>query len=255
MAPTLALRRATGLALAIGAAGGTRLRTALVGVLAAILDEGLRPAGGGRPAARPSGGRRRQRRAGRRRGRRSRGSRRRGDRCGAGPALHHYFGGVSVDRTIGAAPIRGGAARALGRATPTGSSRRTALGSPGSDGAAVGRLRVHAPHRGTQTSRARQACCDVGSRVDPPRDRPAARAGVGAARLPRRRGRSASTSSASLSNAARRAAAATARPRAAGRRGRPRSRAGTPRCAARRRRSAGSSRSRPPPGGRAAEPA
>jgi gamma-glutamyltranspeptidase/glutathione hydrolase len=42
MAPSLALDR-DGLALAIGAAGGTRLRTALVGVAAAILDEGLDP--------------------------------------------------------------------------------------------------------------------------------------------------------------------------------------------------------------------
>ena len=43
MAPSLAFDR-DGLALAIGSAGGTRLRTALVGVAAAILDEGLAPA-------------------------------------------------------------------------------------------------------------------------------------------------------------------------------------------------------------------
>jgi gamma-glutamyltranspeptidase / glutathione hydrolase len=42
MAPSLALDR-DGLVLAIGAAGGTRLRTALVGVAAAILDEGVDP--------------------------------------------------------------------------------------------------------------------------------------------------------------------------------------------------------------------
>jgi gamma-glutamyltranspeptidase/glutathione hydrolase len=42
MAPSLALDR-EGLALAIGAAGGTRLRTALVGVAAGILDERLEP--------------------------------------------------------------------------------------------------------------------------------------------------------------------------------------------------------------------
>jgi gamma-glutamyltranspeptidase / glutathione hydrolase len=42
MAPSLAVD-ADGLALAVGAAGGTRLRTALVGVAAAILDEGLEP--------------------------------------------------------------------------------------------------------------------------------------------------------------------------------------------------------------------
>ena len=40
MAPSVAVDR-DGLALAIGAAGGTRLRTALVGVAAAVLDEGL----------------------------------------------------------------------------------------------------------------------------------------------------------------------------------------------------------------------
>lgn len=42
MAPSLALD-GEGVALAIGAAGGTRLRTALVGVAAGILDEGLDP--------------------------------------------------------------------------------------------------------------------------------------------------------------------------------------------------------------------
>ena len=49
MAPSLALD-GDGLALAIGSAGGTRLRTALVGVAAGILDEGLEPiAAVGRP--------------------------------------------------------------------------------------------------------------------------------------------------------------------------------------------------------------
>src|SRR5205823_1559541 len=43
MAPTLAVDR-EGLSLAGGAAGGTRLRTALLGVIAGILDEGLPPA-------------------------------------------------------------------------------------------------------------------------------------------------------------------------------------------------------------------
>ena len=42
MAPTLVFDDA-GLELALGAAGGTRLRTALVGVLAAVLEEGLEP--------------------------------------------------------------------------------------------------------------------------------------------------------------------------------------------------------------------
>jgi gamma-glutamyltranspeptidase/glutathione hydrolase len=40
MAPTLGLDR-DGLSLAAGAAGGTRLKTALLGVVAGILDEGL----------------------------------------------------------------------------------------------------------------------------------------------------------------------------------------------------------------------
>src|SRR5207237_3132434 len=40
MAPTLVLDR-DGIGLAAGAAGGTRLRTALLGVIAGILDEGL----------------------------------------------------------------------------------------------------------------------------------------------------------------------------------------------------------------------
>jgi gamma-glutamyltranspeptidase / glutathione hydrolase len=43
MAPTLVLDD-DGLSLAAGAAGGTRLRTALLGVIAAVLDEGLSPA-------------------------------------------------------------------------------------------------------------------------------------------------------------------------------------------------------------------
>jgi gamma-glutamyltranspeptidase/glutathione hydrolase len=43
MAPSVAVGD-DGLALAIGSAGGTRLRTALVGVAAGILDEGLEPA-------------------------------------------------------------------------------------------------------------------------------------------------------------------------------------------------------------------
>jgi gamma-glutamyltranspeptidase/glutathione hydrolase len=42
MAPSVAIG-ADGVALAIGSAGGTRLRTALVGVAAGILDEGLDP--------------------------------------------------------------------------------------------------------------------------------------------------------------------------------------------------------------------
>ncbi|HEX4930130.1 MAG TPA: gamma-glutamyltransferase [Gaiellaceae bacterium] len=108
MAPSLALD-ARGLALAIGSAGGTRLRTALVGVAAGVLDEGLEPT--------DAVGRARVHRA--------------GDVVNAEPgvdeqalaeleasglhvrrwpALHHYFGGVSLIGRAGAAgdPRRSG---------------------------------------------------------------------------------------------------------------------------------------------------
>ncbi|HEY2542701.1 MAG TPA: gamma-glutamyltransferase [Gaiellaceae bacterium] len=112
MAPSLAVD-GDGLALAIGAAGGTRLRTALVGVAAAILDEGVDPqAAVERPRAHPAAGvvnvepgvdedaitqlelsGRPVRRW---------------------PALHHYFGGVSASGRRGAAadPRRSGAVAA-----------------------------------------------------------------------------------------------------------------------------------------------
>jgi gamma-glutamyltranspeptidase/glutathione hydrolase len=110
MAPSLAFD-AEGLALAVGAAGGTRLRTALALVLAGILDEGLAPqAAVDRPRFHPTGttvnaeagvdddalasletsGRTVRR----------------------WPGLHHYFGGVSaIGRGGNAAdPRRSGAA-------------------------------------------------------------------------------------------------------------------------------------------------
>jgi gamma-glutamyltranspeptidase/glutathione hydrolase len=113
MAPTLALGR-DGLALAAGAAGGTRLRTALLGVIAGILDEGLSPADAvARPRFHPApdvvnaepgvdeaalttleaAGRTVRR----------------------WPARHHYFGGVSLVSRSGAAgdPRRNGAAATL----------------------------------------------------------------------------------------------------------------------------------------------
>ncbi len=109
MAPTLVFD-ADGLVLAAGAAGGTRLRTALVGVLTAMLDEGLEPqVAVDRPRVHPVGdvvnaepgvgedalaaleasGRTVRR----------------------WPAPHHYFGGVSVVASNGAAadPRRNGA--------------------------------------------------------------------------------------------------------------------------------------------------
>jgi gamma-glutamyltranspeptidase / glutathione hydrolase len=113
MAPTVAFDR-DGLALAIGAAGGTRLRTALVTVLAGILDEGLSTqaavdrarvhAAAGTVHAEPGvdegalGWLELQGRPVRR-----------------WPELHHYFGGVSCVGRSGAAgdPRRSGAAIVL----------------------------------------------------------------------------------------------------------------------------------------------
>ena len=68
MAPTLAVDD-DGPMLAIGSAGGTRLRTALVSVAAGVLDEGSGAPGGGRPAAPAPERRHGQRRARRGRGR------------------------------------------------------------------------------------------------------------------------------------------------------------------------------------------
>jgi gamma-glutamyltranspeptidase/glutathione hydrolase len=113
MAPSLAFD-AEGPALAIGSAGGTRLRTALVGVAAGILDEGLEPqAAVDRPRVHPVGavvnaepgigedalGKLEAQ----------------GWSIRAWPDRHHYFGGVSVIGRSGPAadPRRSGAARAL----------------------------------------------------------------------------------------------------------------------------------------------
>ena len=110
MAPSLALDT-NGLALAIGAAGGTRLRTALVTVAAAILDEGLAPqAAVELPRVHPAGavvnaepgadegGLAALEEAGR--------------TVRRWAARHHYFGGVSAIGRAGAAadPRRSGAA-------------------------------------------------------------------------------------------------------------------------------------------------
>ncbi len=109
MAPTLVFD-SDGLELALGAAGGTRLRTALVGVLAAILHEGAAPqAAIDRPRFHPADGvvnaepgvdeawlARLEAR---------------GRVVRRWPALHHFFGGVSaVGRAgAGADPRRSGA--------------------------------------------------------------------------------------------------------------------------------------------------
>ena len=111
MAPSLVVD-ADGLAVAVGAAGGTRLRSALALVLAGILDEGLQPqAAVDRPRFHPSGtvidaepGVDEEALA------RLEAS---GSTIRRWPAQHHYFGGVSVVSRAGAAadPRRSGAVR------------------------------------------------------------------------------------------------------------------------------------------------
>ena len=113
MAPTLVLDR-DGLSLAAGAAGGTRLRTALLGVVAGILDEELTPdAAVARPRFHPApevlnaepGVDEAALQLLEEQGRTVR----------RWPAQHHYFGGVSVVSRTGAAgdPRRNGAAATL----------------------------------------------------------------------------------------------------------------------------------------------
>jgi gamma-glutamyltranspeptidase/glutathione hydrolase len=114
MAPTLALD-GDGPALAIGSAGGTRLRTALVSVLAGILDEGVDPQEAvDRPRLHPAGADVHAEPG--------------VDQAALGqleaqgrtivrwPDLHHYFGGVSCVGRAGAAadPRRDGAALTMG---------------------------------------------------------------------------------------------------------------------------------------------
>jgi gamma-glutamyltranspeptidase/glutathione hydrolase len=110
MAPTLALDR-DGLSLAAGAAGGTRLRTALLSVIAGVLDEGLSAAEAvARPRFHPApdvvnaepGVDEAALHSLEARGRTVR----------RWPAQHHYFGGVSLVSRSGMAgdPRRNGAA-------------------------------------------------------------------------------------------------------------------------------------------------
>ncbi len=109
MAPTLVFGDT--LELALGAAGGTRLRTALVGVLAGVLHDGLEPQEAiDRPRFHPAGETvnaepgvdeqwlRQLEDAGR--------------PVRRWPARHHYFGGVSAvgRRSSGADPRRSGLA-------------------------------------------------------------------------------------------------------------------------------------------------
>ena len=115
MTPSIALDEG-GVALAIGAAGGTRLRSALLEVTAGILDEGLDPqASVDRPRLHPAAGlvhlepgfgeETAQV------------LERHGYEVRAWPDRHHYFGGVSVVTRSGCAgdPRRSGTAAAMPR--------------------------------------------------------------------------------------------------------------------------------------------
>ena len=109
MAPTLVFD-GDGLELAIGSAGGTRLRTALVGVLGAVLHEGLPPQQAiVRPRFHPAGPVLNAERGVDERW--LAGLEARGREVRRWPGLHHYFGGVSaIGRTgAGADPRRSGA--------------------------------------------------------------------------------------------------------------------------------------------------
>jgi gamma-glutamyltranspeptidase/glutathione hydrolase len=112
MAPTLAFDSSGALELALGAAGGTRLRTALVGVLGSVLHRGLDPQSAiDRPRFHPAGAvvnaepgvDERWLQALERAGRPVR----------RWPSRHHYFGGVSAagPRGAGSDPRRSGASR------------------------------------------------------------------------------------------------------------------------------------------------
>jgi gamma-glutamyltranspeptidase/glutathione hydrolase len=111
MAPTLAFSEGA-LELALGAAGGTRLRTALVGVLGAVLHEGLEPqAAIERPRFHPAGGV-----VNAEPGVDERwlsGLEQQGRTVRRWPGRHHYFGGVSALGRLGAGadPRRSGAVR------------------------------------------------------------------------------------------------------------------------------------------------
>ena len=220
MAPSLALDPG-GLVLAIGAAGGTRLRSALVQVAGGILDEGLDPQDAvSRPrlhaAARivqlepgfDADVARTLEAA--------------GYDVRVWPQQHHYFGGVSAVARTG-----------RGRRSATKRGRRDAA-SALIDASRRSCSRFHKVRKLARTIRRFRHLL----LAKPP---PEAAAQPAFARRPGRSLRPAPPRSRTLP---RRASAATARARAAGRRDRPRSRAGTPRRAAPPRRSAGSSRSR-----------
>jgi gamma-glutamyltranspeptidase/glutathione hydrolase len=113
MAPSIALDD-DGLALAVGAAGGTRLRTALIGVASAVLDRDVHPQeaiDAGR--AHPVGGLVHAEPGVSEDGLAE--LERRGRSVRRWPARHHYFGGVSAIGRSGPAadPRRSGAARSV----------------------------------------------------------------------------------------------------------------------------------------------
>jgi gamma-glutamyltranspeptidase/glutathione hydrolase len=112
MAPSLALGE-DGPVLAIGAAGGTRLRTALVGVASAVLDEGIAPQAAVDRARVHRAGDLVHAEPGADEGALAE-LERRGLAVRRWPVRHHYFGGVSLIGGDGAAadPRRSGAARA-----------------------------------------------------------------------------------------------------------------------------------------------
>jgi gamma-glutamyltranspeptidase/glutathione hydrolase len=114
MAPTLVLGD-SGAALAIGSAGGTRLRTALVAVTAAILDEGCEPREAAeRPRLHPTGGTINAEPGVDEDGLRE--LEQHGWHVRRWQSRHHYFGGVSLVARAGPAadPRRGGDALRLG---------------------------------------------------------------------------------------------------------------------------------------------
>ena len=113
MAPCLALDR-EGVALAAGAAGGTRLRSALLQVVAGILDEGLEPQDAvDRPRLHPAASLVHVEPGF---GPETTGAlESAGFEVRAWPTRHHYFGGVSVVTRSGAAgdPRRNGESRVV----------------------------------------------------------------------------------------------------------------------------------------------
>jgi gamma-glutamyltranspeptidase/glutathione hydrolase len=115
MAPSVALDEG-GLVLAVGAAGGTRLRSALLQVVAGILDEGLEPGTAvERPRLHPAAGVVHLEPGFDPEVPAALGEA--GYEVRAWPSLHHFFGGVSVVGRAGCAgdPRRSGGAQALTR--------------------------------------------------------------------------------------------------------------------------------------------